>query len=392
MARERSADGPRPATLGVHAGAPVVSGSGSVVPPIVQSSTFFGGGPDGSGEVLYTRYGNNPNQIEVGDKIAALEGMEAGIALGSGMAATAMTLLASTRAGDHILASRHLYGATRHLLEHELPKRGVHTDLVDPERARNWRLALRPSTRVLFLELPTNPTLRVFDPRPVTALAQETGTLMVVDATFASPINIRCGDYGADAVIHSATKYLGGHSDLIAGVVAGSSILVGEIRQMLKMYGPALDPHAAWLLARGMRTLHARMRQHNDNAMALAAWFEEQPEVENVIYPGLESHPDHEVAAELLNGFGGMLSVILSGGGRAADAFGEALRLALLAPSLGGVETLVSQPRYTSHVDYAASERAKLGLPDGFVRISVGIEDVEDLKRDFRQALDRVTQ
>lgn len=391
MASDREGHRPGRATMGVHAGAGAASTDTAVVPPIVQSSTFFGGGPGGPREVLYTRYGNNPNQIEVGDKIAALEGMEAGIALASGMAATAMTLLALTRTGDHIVASRHLYGATHQLLKHELPKRGVHTDFVDPAFARNWRLALKPSTRLLFLEIPTNPTLRVFDPRPVAALAQETGMAMVVDSTFASPINLRCGELGADAVVHSATKYLGGHSDLIAGVVVGSSILIGEIRQMLKLYGPALDPHAAWLLARGMRTLDARMRRHNQNALELARWFSEQPEVETVIHPGLETHPDHEVASEIMDGFGGMLSILLAGGGRAANNFGGALELALLAPSLGGVETLVSQPRYTSHIDFTAGERAELGLPDGFVRISVGIEDAEDLKRDFRHGLDAVS-
>lgn len=389
MSHDQSADRPGQGTLGIHAGARS-SDTGAVVPPIVQSATFLGGGANDPGELLYTRYGNNPNQVEVADKVAALEGMEAGVALGSGMAATSMTVLAATRAGDHLVASRYLYGATRVFLEHEMSKRGLRTDFVDPTLARNWRVALTAETRMLFLEIPTNPTLRLFDPRPIAKLAQEAGILLVVDSTFASPINLRCGELGVDAVIHSATKYLGGHSDLIAGVVTGSSILMGEVRHASKMYGPALDPHAAWLLSRGIRTLAVRMRKHNENAMALAQWFRDQAEVEHVIYPGLESHPDHALASEILDGFGGMLSVILQGGGPAADVFGDALRLALQAPSLGGVETLVSQPRFTSHVDFTAAERADLGLPDGLVRISVGLEDVDDLIRDFGQALRRV--
>ena len=391
MNQDRNGDAPGRATLGVHAGAQT-GDSAAVVPPIVQSATFFGGGPDEPGEVRYTRYGTNPNQVEVADKVAALEGMDAGVALGSGMAATALTLLAATRSGDHVVASQHLYGATRQLLEKELPRRGIHADFVDPTRARNWRLALKKQTRILFLEIPTNPTLRVFDPRPVAALAQETGTLMVVDSTFASPVNLRCGELGADAVIHSATKYLGGHSDLIAGVVVGSDILMDEIRQMLKMYGPALDPHAAWLLARGIRTLDVRVRRQNENALTLARWLEEQEGVERVIHPGLASHPDHALASELMDGYGGMLSMVLEGGGGAADVFCGALELALLAPSLGGVETLVSQPRYTSHVHFTAGQRTELGIPDGFVRVSVGVEDVEDLQADFAQALARARQ
>lgn len=247
---------------------------------------------------------------------------------------------------------------------------------------------MTPRTRLLFLELPTNPTLRVFDPRPVGRLAQEAGVLLVVDATFASPVNFRARDHGVDIVIHSATKYLGGHSDLVAGVVAGGHTAIEEIRARLKLYGPALDPHAAWLLDRGMRTLPLRMARHNENGMAVARWLSEQDEVESVSYPGLETHPDHEVAAQVLTGFGGMVSGVLAGGGPAADRFCGALRLVAQAPSLGGVETLISQPRYTSHAHLGLEEREAQGIPDGFVRISVGVEDVDDLTADLRQALD----
>ena len=375
----------RPSTLGVHGGeSPRVAGQ-PVVPPIVQSATFLWGGP-ADGELLYSRYGNNPNQELLGRKIAALEGKPAGAALASGMGATAMTFLALTQAGDHVVASSYLYGATYALLKNELPRRGVETTFVDPESGA-WEAALRPETRVIMLEMPTNPTLRLLDPRPIAALARARGIRVVMDATFASPVNLRAGDLGVDVVIHSATKYMGGHSDLIAGAVAGDADVVTEIIRMSRLYGPALDAHAAWLLDRGLRTMELRVRRHNENALALARWFEEQPQVERVLYPGLESHPDHALAKELLGGFGGMLSIVLKGGGPAADAFTRRLKLAMVAPSLGGVETLVSQPRYTSHAALSDAERVAGGIPDGFVRISVGVEDVEDLRGDFGQAL-----
>lgn len=373
-------------TLGIHAGEGPRSPGRPVVPPIVQSSTFLWGEP-ADGELLYSRYGNNPNQELLGEKIAALEGMEAGAALASGMAATAMTFLALAREGDHVVASSYLYGATHAFLKDELPRRGVETTFVDPEEAGAWEVALRPETRVIFIETPTNPTLRILDPRPLAALAGPRGIRLVMDATFASPVNLRAGALGADVVLHSATKYLGGHSDLIAGAVAGRSDIVREVVRMARLYGPSLDPHAAWLLDRGLRTLDVRVRRHNDNAMALARWFEGRPGVARVLHPGLESHPDHALATELLHGFGGMLSVVLEGGAAAADRFTRALRLAMVAPSLGGVETLVSQPRHTSHASLTEEERRRQGIAEGFVRISVGVEDVADLKADFAQAL-----
>ncbi len=376
-------------TRAIHTGHPGGATGTPVVLPIVQSSTFFFGGPeDSASDLLYTRYGNNPNQVAVAEKMAALEGMPASLVLGSGMAATAMTLLALLRNGDHVVASRFLYGATRRFLVEELPRRGGQATLVNPEGGREWRQAVTDRTRVLFLELPTNPTLRIFDPQPLAKLAKEEGISLVVDATFASPVNLRPAELGADVVIHSATKYLGGHSDLIAGVVSGSRDLVEEVREMLRLYGPALDPHAAWLLERGMRTLDVRMERHNRNAQALAEWFQEQPEVAEVVYPGLESHPDHALARRILSGFGGMLGIRLGGGGAAADTFCRNLKVAMVAPSLGGVETLVSQPRYTSHRGMTPEEMAKAGIPEGYVRISVGVEDLHDLRHDFQEALE----
>lgn len=374
-------------TRAVHAGGPEAVPGDPVVLPVVQSATFFGWGPD-EGPRLYSRMGNNPNQEAVATKIAALEGTESALLLSSGMAATAMTLLALTRAGEHVVSSTHLYGTTRLLLEEELSRRGVETTFVDPDDQRAWRRAIRPSTRVLFLEIPTNPTLRVFDPAPVAEVAAQAGAAFVVDATFASPANLRMAEHGADVIVQSATKYLCGHSDVIAGSVAGDSAVVDEIRRMMLLYGPAPDPHAAWLLDRGIRTLALRVERQNASALELARWLEGRSEVSRVLYPGLPSHPDHAVASRLLDGYGGMLSMVLEGGGAAADSFMAGLETALMAPSLGGVETLVSQPRYTSHVEMTPEEREAGGIPDGFVRISVGVEDVEDLVADFARALE----
>lgn len=386
MARRKRTrpDAPGTATLGIHGAETRARPGDPVVPPLVQSATFYG---DARTELLYTRYGNNPLQEQVGQKLARLEGTEAGLVLGSGMGAIAMTLLALTQSGDHVVSSSHLYGATHTLLAQELPRRGVTTTFVDPEGGRHWRKAVRKRTRVFYLEMPTNPTLRVFDPEPVARLAHELGIVFVMDATFATPVNLSPGELGVDVVLHSATKYLGGHSDLIAGVVCGPGEVVDEVTRCMRLYGPAADPHMVWLLDRGLRTLDVRVRKHNENARAVAEFLASRPEVSVVHYPGLESHPDHGRARRLMRGFGGMVSFVLEGGGRAADRFMDRLELAAAAPSLGGVETLVSQPRHTSHAALSAAERTATGIPDGFVRVSVGIEDVDDLIRDFEQAL-----
>lgn len=374
-----------PSTLGVHGVGNSKQPGAPVVPPVVQSATFLWSDP-GDGELLYTRYGNNPNQLEVGRKLAALEGTEASVPIASGQAAAAMTILALVEAGEHVVASASLYGGTQALMKFELPRRDIDVTFVDPEKGR-WEEAFRAETELVFIELPTNPTLRLFDPRPLVQMAHARGVRVACDATFASPVNLRAASLGIDAVTHSGTKYLGGHADIIAGVVSGSQELVDKVVRMIQLYGPVLDPHTAWLLDRGLRTLEVRMKRHNENALEVAEWLEAQPRVERVIYPGLASHPDHEVAKELLSGYGGMVSLVLKGGGDAADRFVSALGVALAAPSLGGAHTLVSQPRYTSHASLGRREREAQGIPDGFVRISVGIENVEDLIADFGQAL-----
>lgn len=386
--RGTAGQGPRrTATLAIHGGSEDRRPGAPVVAPLVRSSTFHWAGPGDGTELLYTRYGNNPVQTGLAKKLAALEGTEDAVALASGMAAIAMTLLAATEAGDHVVSSRWIYGATQALLEEELPRRGVSTTFVEPAEPAAWEAAVTERTKVVYVELPTNPALRVFDMDPARRAADTAGAILVADVTFATPVNFRAADHGVDAVVHSATKYLGGHSDLVAGAVAGSRELVAGVVRAMKLYGPSIDPDAAWLLDRGLRTLAARMERHNRSAQQLAEWLEGAEGVRAVAYPGLASHPDHAVARRLLAGFGGIVSVVLEGGGEAADRFCAGLELVAAAPSLGGVETLVSQPRHTSHAGLGPAERAAAGIPDGFVRISVGLEDVEDLKADLSQAL-----
>ncbi len=357
-----------------------------VVPPIVQSATFtFPVGSDE--EALYTRYGNNPTVKAVGEKYAALEGAEAGIAVASGMGATALAHLAVLRPGDHLLASRWLYGGTERLFQDEFGRLGIEVTYVDPEQVRQWRKLARPSTRAIFVETPNNPLTRVLDLGPIAQVAKERGYALLVDATFASPVNFRPIEHGADVVISSATKYLNGHSDIIAGCVAGEVSLIEEVTRLMRLWGQALDPHAAWLLDRGMRTLDVRMARHNANGMAVAEWASRHPAVLKVHYPGLTTHPDHEVASRTLDGFGGMVGLELAGGVAAAERFLGRLRLVSHGPSLGGVESLVSEPRNTSHKAVGAEGRAALGIPDGFIRLSCGIEDAADIIADLEQAL-----
>lgn len=375
---------PGSSTLAVHAGAPARALGAPLVTPLVSSSTFHGA-PDQEGEVLYGRYANAESYRLVGEKLAALEGAEAALAVGSGMAAISLAILTFAGAGDHIVAAESLYGGTRSLLTRELPRLGIETTFVDPHG--RWRDALRPETRLLYMEAPVNPTLRVPDPRPVATLARERGLPLVVDATFATPINWRPIDDGVDVVVHSGTKYFGGHSDLVAGVIAGPRDVVERARERLKAFGPLLDPHALWLLERGLKTLAIRVERQNRTALDLALWLREHPAVDAVLYPGLEDHPDHAVAAELFRGFGGMLSLVVRGGDDAARDVMNRFELIAVAPSLGGVESLASMPRHTSHRDLTAGQRQHAGIHDGFIRLSIGIEDFPDLQADLDAAL-----
>jgi cystathionine beta-lyase/cystathionine gamma-synthase len=362
-----------------------------IAPALNQSSTFVS--PVGSDEeVLYSRYGNNPNQVELAKKYALLEGADASIFVASGMGATALAHLAVLRPGDHLVSSTWIYGGTQKLFDEELARFGIEVTYVNPDQPRLWRKSVRKSTRAMFVETPTNPLMRVVDLAPIAHVAEAEGLALLVDATFASPINFRPIEHGADVVITSATKYLNGHSDVIAGAVAGSSSFVEEVNRLMRLWGQAIDPHAAWLIDRGMRTLSVRMERHNANGLAVAQWAESHQGIAKVHYPGLPSHPDHARAKAVLNGFGGMVGLEPTGGVQAAERLLKKLKLITHAPSLAGVESLVSEPRLTSHKSIGPEGRAKMGIPDGFLRLSCGIEDAEDIIGDLEQGLEGSTR
>jgi len=374
------------ATIAVRGGRERGAVGDPVGSPLVQSVTFRQ--QPGTAEGLkYGRYGNGPNVELVQRRLALLDGAESALLLSSGMGATACAMLALLRPGDHLLASSWIYGGTHKLFTQELASLGIDVSFVDPLESRAWRQAIRPETRALFVETPVNPTTRVLDLRPLALLTKEHGIALVVDSTLASPVNFRPLEHGADVVIHSATKYLNGHHDVLGGAVLGTASFVEEVRQKMLVWGQAADPFACWLLERGLKTLHVRVQRQNENALCVAEWAETHPAVARVHYPGLASHPDHQLARELLDGFGGMLAIELTGGGPAADRAVRRLEVVTHAPSLGGVDSLVSEPRYTSHVHLTSDERAALGIPDGFLRFSIGLESADDLIADLEQAL-----
>lgn len=357
-----------------------------IVFPLFQSVNYVQ--EFGSGEGLrYPRYGNAPNAEVVQRRMAALEGAEASLVLASGQGATACALFALLRPGDHLVASAWIYGGTRVLLEDELAAIGIDVTLVDPVETRAWRKAIRKQTRAIFLESPVNPTCRVLDVDALAKMAHQAGLALVVDATFASPVNLRPLEHGADVSIHSATKYLNGHHDVLGGLVSGTAPYIEEVRRKMMFWGQAPDPFACWLLERGLKTLDVRVQRQNESALRIAEWGENRREIRRVMYPGLTSHPDHDIATRLLDGFGGMLAIELAGGGRSVEKFLRRLKIFRHAPSLGGVDSLVSEPRYTSHAGMSAQRRAAIGIPDGFLRLSVGVEDADDLIADLELAL-----
>jgi cystathionine beta-lyase/cystathionine gamma-synthase len=379
---------PQVGTLAVHGGeqSGVRDTDTPVVNALFQSVNYIQ--EIGSSEGLrYPRYGNAPNAEVLQRRMAVLERAEASVVLASGMGATACALLALLRPGDHIVASSWIYGGTRALLEQEFISLGIGVSLVDPLETRTWRKVMKKQTRVIFLETPVNPTCRVLDLKPVSTATRQEGVALVVDATFASPVNYRPLEHGADVSIHSATKYLNGHHDVLGGVVSGTAPYIEEVRRKMMLWGQAPDPFACWLMERGLKTLEVRVLRQNENAMRIAKWCEGRKEIRKVLYPGLESHPDHAIAKRTLDGYGGMLAIELAGGAKATERFLRRLKLFRHAPSLGGVESLVSEPRYTSHADMNAAERTKIGVPDGFMRLSIGVEGADDLTRDLEQAL-----
>ncbi len=374
------------ATLAVHAGTATRESDTPVVHPLVQSVNFNQVVGTGDG-LRYPRYGNSPNAEIVQERVAALEGAEASVLLASGMGAVACALLALLRPGDHLLASSAIYGGVTKLLTTEFATFGIDVTLIDPMETRVWRKRLRKTTRAIFLETPVNPTCRVIDLRPVSYVTKELGIALVVDSTFASPVNLRPLEHGADVVIHSATKYLNGHHDVLAGMVCGTAPYIEEVRQKMMVWGQAPDPFAAWLLERGLKTLDVRVARQNENAMRIAEWCATNSAIAKVHYSGLPSHPDHAIAKSMMNGFGGMMAIELAGGADAAVRFLQRLKVFRHAPSLGGVDSVISEPRFTSHAHLTAAERARAGIPDGFLRLSVGIESAKDLIADIEHAL-----
>jgi cystathionine gamma-synthase/cystathionine gamma-lyase/cystathionine beta-lyase len=377
-------------TLAVHGGERVPGPEGSVVFPIFQGTVFTSEPGEDYHDIKYHRLNSTPTQSYLHDKLAALEGAEAAVATSSGMAAVTTILHTLLGTGDHVLVGDCLYGGTHDFLTKHAARLGWTFTVIDTQDPDSWAAAVTPTTRAVLVETITNPLMRVGRLREIVEFARAHGLTSVVDNTFASPVNFRPVVAGFDLVFNSATKYLNGHSDVVAGSVAGSAARVEEVRHTLNLYGGSLDPHAAYLLARSLKTLGVRVRQQNANALALAVYLSGHPKVAAVGYAGLPDHPDHAHAADLLTGFGGMLCFRLTGGVPATETALSALTLPAVAPSLGGVETLITRPAVTSHAGMSAADRATQGITDDLVRLSVGIEDEEDLIADFAAALDKV--
>ncbi|RMG64770.1 MAG: aminotransferase class I/II-fold pyridoxal phosphate-dependent enzyme [Calditrichaeota bacterium] len=374
----------------IHAGEPSPRIQGAVVQPIFQSSTFEFHGEKTYHDVKYIRLNNTPNHLVLHRKLAALENAEAAVVAASGMAAITTTLLALLSRGDHLLIQDTLYGGTHSFVTNDLPRLGIAFDFVKGDDPQDWERKLQPNTRVIYVETMTNPLLQVARLDEVPRFARKHNLVSVIDNTFASPFNFRPPEWGFDLSLHSCTKYLNGHTDLVAGAVIGRADLVEKITHLLNHLGGTLDPHACFLLNRGMKTLALRMRYQNASALALARFLESHPAVTRVNYPGLESHPAHALARQWFDGFSGMLSFELAGGLPAAERFIQRLQIPVEAPSLGGVETLITRPATTSHAGMSPEDRQKLGITDSLIRVSVGIETTEDLVADFRQALEGI--
>lgn len=381
-------------TQSVHAGTHDDPRTGAVGTPIYQASTFvlndhqYKSVEDGFARdrFIYTRYGN-PSQWAVQEKLAALEGAESAIVFSSGMAAITSTVLALVDKGAHVVASSDLYGGTYNLFNQEFPTLGMSASLVDPYDFDAIEAAIQPNTQLMYFEAITNPLLKIIDIPRLAEIAKRRNVRLVVDATFAPPVAMRTLEHGVDVVVHSASKYLNGHSDLIAGVAAGPRKLIDQIWPRLLNYGGSLDPHACFLLERGLKTLAVRMRAHEESATALAKFLESHPKVQRVFYPFLESHPDYKTAKRLLKNGTGNITFVIEGGDKAALLLVDALRIPKQATSLGGVESLISLPFNTSQATFTSRQRADLGIDPGCVRLSVGIEDAADLIADFENAL-----
>lgn len=383
-------------TAVIHAGQHPDPLFGGVSVPIYQSSTFafrdaehgaalFRGAEEG---YIYTRIGN-PTTKALEDCVAALENGWGAMATASGMAAIATTLVAFLDRDSHMISTDAVYGPSRIVVESELARFGVVFDFVDTSDTANVRRSIRPNTRLLFVETPANPTMALTDIRACAGLAREHGFLLVVDNTFSSPLLQNPLDLGADVVIHSLTKFLNGHSDVVGGViVAKDEKLFKRLRRVLTLLGGTMDPHQAWLVLRGVKTLALRVEKSQENAMKLAAFLESHPRVKWVNYPGLRSHPQHELARRQMKGFGSMLCFGLNGGFESGKKMINAVRLCTLAVSLGGVESLIQHPASMTHAGVSEEERRKAGISDDLIRLSVGCEDFEDIKADLERAIE----
>jgi methionine-gamma-lyase len=376
-------------------GAHAANDTTAVSPPIFQTSTFLLRTPEEGAELAeqiaptmyYTRYGSpNTKQVEV--LLAELEESEAALAVGSGMAAITTAILANVQAGDHVIAQQTHYTATMSLLTHTLPRYGIAVTQVDQRDTSAFAQAVQPNTKVIYTESPTNPTMDLTDLRATAELARAIGALAITDNTFASCYNQRPLDLGYDLVVHSATKYLNGHTDVTAGILLGSKSLIDQAWEYLRVHGPVLHPFDAWLLRRGLQTYGLRMAAQNQNALEVAHFLEQHSAVERVYYPGLPSHPQYELARQqMVGGFGGMLAFEMKGGYDAAYNVIRQTELCLLAASLGGVETLITHPASMIHVHQSDEERLAAGISPGLIRLSIGIENVEDILADLDQAL-----
>jgi cystathionine gamma-synthase len=383
-----------PETKAVRSAADLDKKNGPLATPIYQTSTFEVMDNDEQLRVtptdhFYTRYGNPTNTVAE-ETIAQLEGVEAALTFASGMGSITTTIMALLKAGDHVVAQRDIYGGTTKFLSQWLPKMGIETTFVDTTEYEQHEGAIRPNTKLLYLESPTNPTLRVVDLRKVAALAKRHNLLSMIDGTFGTPINQCPAQFGIDLVMHSGTKYLAGHTDLICGVVAGRGDLIEKIHSTRTTLGNCMDPHASWMLVRGLKTLAVRVARQNENALRVADFLSQNAKVRRVHYPFLKSHPQYAVARAQMSGGGGMVSFEVEGTGEDARRVSESMRLFTLAPSLGGVESLVSLPVLTSHAMISADQREKMGVTEQLIRLSVGIENADDLIADLEHALEAV--
>ena len=390
------------ATRAIH-GKHLYAYKGPVAAPIYQTSTYrFENSKDavryaqGDPTVLvYTRY-HNPTVNEVEDRIALMENGEASALFSSGMAAISTTILSLCQKGDEIVSTPALYGGTYRFFRDSLPQYGITVKYVDPGSLEDLLYLITPETKVVYFETPTNPTLSLVDIEQLVNMTRRAGKefrnhlTIIIDNTFATVLNQQPFDFGVDLIMESTTKYLGGHADLMGGVIIGSKMLVSRIKSLAKHLGGCADPFAAFLLDRSIKTFELRVQRQNENALALARALEKHPKVLRVLYPGLPSHPQHKLARRQMSGHGGMVTIEVKGGVKAAVKVCDALKVAINAMSLGGVETLVSIPVYSSHINMSKTELAKHGVTPGMIRISVGVEGVKDLIEDFHQALKKI--